>query len=155
MAKMAVGQAFAVAFGLAFLMLGGLYVVFRSGLATQRRRDAPTVPEPTGWLIAGRGLTAFMVALFLGAGAFLLLHPAPNVFFAAGVAAWLSGQAMMRAFGFTRTALRATWSAYVLGGLLCAAGAGLHGGTAGILGVTLSLAFSAFWLWALTMVRPR
>jgi hypothetical protein len=149
---MAVGQAFAVAFGLTFVILGGLYVVFRSGLAAQRQRENPAVPQSTIWLIADRGLTVLLVALLLYVGTFLLIHPSPNVFFAAGVATSVYGQALLKAFGLKPWVLRATWSAYVLAGLLCGVGAALHGGPVGIFGVTLSLVFSAFWLWALTII---
>lgn len=149
---MPVGQAVAIAFGLAFLVLGALYVVIRSALTTQDQRENPAIPQSNVWLIAHRGLTAFLVALLLSAGTFLLINASPNFFFAAGVATSLYGQALLKAFGVKPRVLRATWSAYVMAGLLCGVGSALHGGPIGFVGVALSLVFSAFWLWAFTRI---
>src|SRR5262249_46769609 len=149
---MAVGQAVAAAFGLAFLILGGLYVVIRSGLAAQRQRENPAVPQSAVWLIAHRGLTALFVALLLCAGTVVLIHPSPNVFFSAGVAASIYAPALRQAFGLKLWVLQATWSAYVLTGLLCGVGSALHGGPIGIFGVTISLVFTAFCLLPLIVI---
>lgn len=51
---MALGQAFAVAFGLAFLILGGLYVMVRSEQAAERQRENPGGPQSAAWLLAHR-----------------------------------------------------------------------------------------------------
>jgi hypothetical protein len=153
--KMAVGRAFAVAFGLAFLVLCGLFVMFRSGLAAQRLRENPASPRLSVWLIVHRSLPAFMVALTLGVGTFLLIYPASNVVVRAGVGTLAYAQALLMArhvIGVKPWVLRTAWSVNVLGGLLCSVGSALHGGAIGIVGVTLSLAFSAFWLWLLRAI---
>ena len=126
--------------------------MFRSSLAAQRKRENPAIPQSKVWLIADRGVKAFLVALSLCAGTLLLIHRVPNVFFAAGVATSIYGQALLMAFGLKPRVVRATWSAYVLAGLLCGVGSALHGGPIGILGVTLSLVFSGLWLWALKII---
>lgn len=128
---MSIGQAAAIACGLSFVILGGLYVVFRSGLAAQR---------------------LFSSALLLTAATFVLIHPFPNLFIAAGVATAASGQAL-RAFGLKPWALQIKWSANVLAGLLCAAGFGIHADPIRIFGVTISLFFSTSSLWVLLMIR--
>jgi hypothetical protein len=151
---MGIAQAVAVAFGLTFLILGYLYVVFRSGLAAQQQRENPAVPQSTVWLIAHHGVRGFLAALSLCAGTLLLIHPSPNVFFAAGVATWCYALALRMAFGFKPWVQRAMWSANVVAGVLFGIQSALHGGPIGVLGIIWSLAFSAFWLWALIRIRP-
>jgi hypothetical protein len=143
----AVGHAFAVAFGLVFLILGGLYVMVRSEQATQRERENPGGPHSTGWLLAHRVITVLFVGVALYAGTWLLIHSRPNVFFAAGLATLLYAHALKQAFGLKPAVLRTTWSAYVLAGLLGGIGSALHGGPIGIIGAILSLVWATAWLW--------
>ena len=114
---MAVSQAFAVAFGLAFLILGGLYVCVRSEQAAQRHRENPAVPQSRVWLLAQRAVTALFVTLSLCGGTFLLVIGRPK-FFRAGVATLIYSQALEPTFGLKPAVLRAKWSAFVLAGLL-------------------------------------
>jgi hypothetical protein len=146
---MTVGQAFAVAFGLVFLILGGLYVVVRSEQAAERQRENPGGPQSTVWLLAHRVITISFVGVALYTGTWLLIHRRPNVFFAAGLAIWLYARALKNAFGFNLAVLRTTWSANVLTGLLCGVGSALHGGPIGIMGAILSLVWATVWLWML------
>ena len=148
---MAADQAFAVAFGLAFAVLGGLYVLVRSEQAAQRARENPTLEDSKFWLLAHRIVTIVVVGMLLIAGSWLLAHGQPNVPFAAGMATLFYAKGVSHAFGFSPARLRVTWSGYALAGLLCAAGSMIYGGPIGILGMAGSLAFSAFWLWMARM----
>ena len=144
---MAAGQAFAVAVGLVFLILGGLYVIVRSEQAAQHQREHPDLPQSKVWLLTHRAMTIFFVGISLSVGTWLLTHGRPNVLFAAGVATLCYANAVSQAFGLNAVTLRVKWSVYALGGSLCAVGSALHGGPVGILGATLALLMSAFWFW--------
>jgi hypothetical protein len=153
---MAVSQAFAVAFGLVFLILGGLYVMVRSEEAAQRHSEHPGGPQSTVWLLAHRVLTVLFVGMFLCVGTWLLIHFRPNVFLAVGLAILFYAHALKHAFGLKVAVLRTTWSAYVLAGLLCGVGSAVHGGIIGILGAILSLVWATAWLWMLKIIwHPR
>jgi drug/metabolite transporter (DMT)-like permease len=70
---MAIRQAFAVAFGLAALILGGLYVTAYSNLVAQRQREYPAVPQPTAWLVVHNALSVFSVILLISVGTWVLI----------------------------------------------------------------------------------
>lgn len=77
---MEIGKAFAVAFGLAFLILGGLYLVYRSESVAQKQRENPALPQPKVWLLVHYGVTALFVALLLYTGTLVLMIGVPNYF---------------------------------------------------------------------------
>jgi hypothetical protein len=148
---MRIGQAFAIAFGLAFLILGGLYLVFRSESVAQKQRENPALPQPKGWLLVHRGFIAFVVAVHLYAGTFFLINGFPNYFVAVGAAIMFYAQALRRGLGlrFLHAGLRVESLANVAGGSLCAVGSVLHGGPIGALGAIGSLVWVTTWLWVL------
>jgi hypothetical protein len=149
---MAVGQAFAIAFGLVFLIFGGMYVMVRGEQAAQRQRENPGGSQSTVWLLAHRAISLSFAGVALSAGTWLLAHGRPNLFFAAGMATLLYAHALKNALGFTPAVLRTTWSAYALTGLLCGVGSALHGGPIGIIGAMLSLVWATAWLWMLKLI---
>jgi hypothetical protein len=153
------GQAFAVAFGLAFLILGGGYVMVRSHQEAERHRENRDAPQSTIWLFVDRGFTVLFVsgALYLGTSG--LIDGWPNFFIAAGLSTLLYVQALKRAFGLNPSVLRIMCSAYVLAGVLSGIGSALYGGRLGTLGAILSVAWAATWLsiskaiWRVEKVR--
>ena len=70
---MTVGQAFGVAFGLAFAVLGYIFIGWRSSV---RDRTASILRVV---------LTALSVSILIGSGTFFLLWREPNVLVAVGV----------------------------------------------------------------------
>jgi hypothetical protein len=149
---MAPAQAFAVAVGLTFLILGSLYVIVRSEQAAERQRENPGAPQSTAWLLAHRVISISFAGVAVSAGTWLLMHGRPNVFFAAGLATLLYAHALKHALGLTLAVLRTTWSAYVLTGVLCGLGSVLHGGPVGLIGAILSLVWATVWFWMLKII---
>lgn len=148
---MEIGKAFAVAFGLAFLILGGLYLVYRSESVAQKQRENPALPQPKVWLLVHYGVTALFVALLLYTGTLVLMIGVPNHFVGVGLAIYIYAVALNRVIGLRSPAgFRVQCLAYVLAGALCAFGAVLHGGPIGALGAIGSLVLVSPWLWALT-----
>ena len=121
---MEIGNALAVAFGLAFLILGSLYLLFRGGQVAQQQRENPALPQPRVWLLVHYGFIAFVVATCLYGGTFFLISRFPNYFIAVGAAIWFYAQALRRGLGlrFLQAGLRGECLANVLAGSLCAVG---------------------------------
>jgi hypothetical protein len=89
----AVGQAFAIAFGLVFLILGGLYVFARGN------RQNPDAPQPLWWRVVRLGVTIVQVTFLVYVGTIVLSNGAPNYFLSAGVATICYGEAIAVASG--------------------------------------------------------
>lgn len=148
---MKTSQAFGVAFGLAFLILGGLYLLFRSEQVAHQQRENPALPQPKVWLLVHYGLTVLFVAFLLSTGTRVLIIGYPNYFLGVGLAIYIYAVALNRVIGLRSPAgFRVQCLAYVLAGALCAVGAVLHGGRIGVLGAIGSLVLVSPWLWALT-----
>ncbi len=145
---MAVWQAFGVAFGLTLVVLGYLYVIYRS------HTENPDVPQPTWWQLVRGSVTLVFVALLLYAGTLVGINGGPNYFISAGVAIFC----YVAALDFARRAqskpsiLLVRWYANVAAGSLFGIGSAVEGGPVGLLGVILSLLFTAFWLWVVVKI---
>ena len=85
---MEIGKALAVAFGLAFLILGGWYLLFRSESVAQKQRESAP-PQPKVWLLVHYGVTALFVALLLYTGTLVLMIGVPNYFVGGGLAIYI------------------------------------------------------------------
>ena len=136
-------QAFAVAFGLVFLVLVGLYFLARS---SSENADAP---QPIWWRAVRGGVTIVMVTFLICGGTVVLLNGAPNYFLSAGVAAFCYGLAITVSSGrkFKPSILRIRWLASAMMFSLWAIGAAVEGGPVAMLGAILSLMVATFWWW--------
>jgi hypothetical protein len=149
---MPLGQAFAVAFGLAFAVFGFLYIVWRSG-----GRDK------TASILRGM-FTALRVGTSVGAGTLFLLMREPNVLIGVGAAILFYTDAFKNGFvGWHHrieapsiSALKAMLRIHSLGNLvsasLCGIGCVIYGGPIGVLGAFAALYWALLHLWVLKRV---
>ena len=142
------GQAFAVAFGLVFLVLGGLYVFARS------HGEKPDDPQPTWWVALRASATIGTVIFLVYVGTLVLANDAPNYFLSAGAAVFCYGEAISVASGkvFKPSILRIRWLVFALTFSLFAVGAADEGGPVGIGGAILSVLVATFWWWLVVKI---
>lgn len=146
---MTVRQAFVIAFGLAFTVLGFLYIAWRS---TGRDRTASILRSL---------LTGVLVAVLIGTGTFFLLAGEPNVLIRTGIAVYAYASAFRRGFMGWRhagrslslenitTKSRVYAAANVVAATLCGIGCLTYGGAIGVLGALVSLYWIVLHLWFL------
>lgn len=152
---MPVGQAFVVAFGLAFAVLGFLYITWRS---TGRDWTASVLRSL---------LTAIVASVFVGTGTFFVFVREPNFLIAVGVAVYAYASAFKRGFmgwrhagqalsvaNMTRMS-RVYAAANLVAATLCGIGCLTYGGAIGVLGVFVSLYWIVLHLWMLNRVTRR
>jgi len=144
---MPLGQAFGVAFGLAFAVLGFLYIVWRSAGHDQTASILRAL------------LTALSVSMWVGAGTFFLLVRQPNVLIGVGIAFFAYAAAFRDAFLGWRhlgqtpplSTLKTMFRIYSLGNLvaacLCGIGCVIFGGPIGALGALAALYWTLLHLW--------
>ena len=151
---MPLGQAFALAFGLAFTILGFLYIAWRSAGRDQTASILRAL------------LTALSVSMLVGTGTFFLLVREPNVLIAVGMA--IFGYASAFKTGFmgwhhlrqapSLSTFKAMFRVYSSGNLVAAClfgiGCVIYGGPVGVLGAFVALYWALLHLWLLKRATP-
>ena len=146
---MPLGQAFAFAFGVAFVVLGLLYVTSR---AAGRDRTASVLSAL---------LTGLFVSMMVWVGTFALLMSEPNVLIGVGMAILAYASAFRTGFGAWRhlgrtsslSSFKAMFliscSANVIAAFLSSIGCVIYGGPVGVLGFFVALYWLLVNMWLL------
>lgn len=151
---MPLGQAFAFAFGLAFVVLGFLYLVWRSAGRDQTASILRAL------------LTGLSVSMLVGTGTFFLLVREPSVLIGVGLAIFAYAAAFKTGFmgwhhlGQTsslssfKAMFRVYSSANLVAACLSGIGCVIYGGPVGVLGAFVALYWVLLNLWFLKRFTP-
>ena len=138
---MSATNAVGFALGVTLLVLGGLYVLHRSGDAASQHRENPSGPHSRGWLLVDRLIGVSFVGWCVWFGTRMLMFaPFENIFVRAGLATCLYGAAAQRAATMASglAMYRLAWLLWACSATSYAIGSAAHGGPLGIFGMIVS-----------------